>query len=62
MTARDRLRAARAERKSLFRRLEAATTDAEAEAIRRRLDIVAGQINGLRGQLHGLRLRTTTRW
>ena len=58
VTARDRLRAARAERKSLLRRLEAATTDAEAEAIRRRLDIVAGQINALRGRLHGLRLRT----
>jgi hypothetical protein len=58
VTARQRLRAARAERKSLLRRLEAATTDTEAEAIRRRLDIVAGEINGLRGQLHSLRLRT----
>jgi hypothetical protein len=58
VTARDRLRAARAERKSLLRRLEAATTDAEAEALRVRLDIVAGQINALRGRLHGLRLRT----
>ena len=58
VTARDRLRAARAERKSLLRRLEAATTDTEAEAIRRRLDIVAGEINALRGRLHGLRLRT----
>jgi hypothetical protein len=59
VTARDRLRAARAERKSLLRRLEAATTDTDAEAIRRRLDIVAGEINGLRGRLHGLRLRTS---
>jgi len=58
VTARDRLQAARAERKSLLRRLETATTDTEAEAIRRRLDIVAGQINALRGRLHGLRLRT----
>ena len=58
VTARDRLQAARAERKSLLRRLEVATTDTEAEAIRRRLDIVAGQINALRGRLHGLRLRT----
>jgi Domain of unknown function (DUF4349) len=58
VTARDRLRAARAERKSLLRRLEAAATDTEAEAIRRRLDIVAGEINGLRGRLHALRLRT----
>jgi hypothetical protein len=58
VTARDRLQAARAERKSLLRRLEAAATDTEAEAIRRRLDIVAGEINGLRGRLHALRLRT----
>jgi Domain of unknown function (DUF4349) len=58
VTARDRLRSARAERKSLLRRLEAATTDTEAEALRRRLDIVAGEINGLLGRLHGLRLRT----
>ena len=58
VTTRDRLRSARAERKSLLRRLEVATTDTEAEAIRRRLDIVAGEINGLRAQLHGLRLRT----
>ncbi len=58
VTARQRLRSARAERRSLLRRLEVATTDAEAEAIRRRLDIVAGEINGLRGRLHSLRLRT----
>jgi hypothetical protein len=58
VTARDRLRAARAERRSLLRRLELATTDEEAEAIRRRLDLVAGEINGLRGQLRNLRLRT----
>ncbi len=58
VTARDRLRAARAERRSLLRRLQLATTDEQAEAIRRRLDIVAGEINGLRAQLRGLRLRT----
>jgi hypothetical protein len=58
VTAKDRLRAARAERRSLLRRLELATTDEEAEAIRRRLDIVAGEINGLRAQLRDLRLRT----
>jgi Domain of unknown function (DUF4349) len=57
-SAKDRLRAARAERRSLLRRLEVATTDEEAEAIRRRLDLVAGEINGLRGQLRDLRLRT----
>jgi Domain of unknown function (DUF4349) len=58
VTAKDRLRSARAERRSLLRRLEAATTDEEAEAIRRRLDLVAGEINGLRAQLRNLRLRT----
>jgi hypothetical protein len=58
VTAKDRLRAARAERRSLLRRLELADTDEEAEAIRRRLDLVAGEINGLRGQLRDLRLRT----
>jgi hypothetical protein len=59
LTAKDRLQAARTERRSLLRRLEAATTDAEAEAIRRRLDIVGGEINGLRSQLRDLRLRTS---
>jgi hypothetical protein len=58
VTAKDRLRAARAERRSLLRRLEVATTDEEAEAIRRRLDLVAGEINGRRAQLRDLRLRT----
>jgi len=58
VTAKDRLRAARAERRSLLRRLELAATDEEAEAIRRRLDLVAGEINGLRAQLRDLRLRT----
>ena len=58
VTAQDRLEAARAERRSLLRRLELATTDEEAEAIRRQLDIVAAEINGLRGLLRDLRLRT----
>jgi Domain of unknown function (DUF4349) len=58
VTAKDRLQAARAERRSLLRRLEEAATDEEAEAIRRRLDLVAGEINGLRAQLRDLRLRT----
>jgi Domain of unknown function (DUF4349) len=58
VTTRDRLQTARAERRSLLRRLEAAETDEEAESIRRRLDIVAGEINGLRGLLRDLRLRT----
>jgi hypothetical protein len=58
VTAKDRLQAARAERRSLLRRLEEADTDEEAEAIRRRLDLVAGEISGLRSQLRDLRLRT----
>jgi hypothetical protein len=58
VTAKDRLQAARAERRSLLRRLEEATTDQEAEAIRQQLDLVAGEINGLRAQLRDLRLRT----
>ncbi len=57
-TARDRLDSARAERRGLLRRLETAATDEETESIRRRLDIVAGQINGLRARLRDLRLRT----
>jgi Domain of unknown function (DUF4349) len=58
VTLGDRLQAARAERRSLLRRLELAETDEEAEAIRRRLDIVAGEINGLRALLRDLQLRT----
>jgi uncharacterized protein DUF4349 len=58
VTAKDRLQSARAERRSLLRRLAEATTDEEVESIRRRLDLVAGEINGLRGQLRNLRLRT----
>jgi hypothetical protein len=58
VTAKDRLQAARAQRRSLLRRLEEADTDAETEALRRQLDLVSGQINGLRTQLRDLRLRT----
>ena len=58
VTAADRLEAARAERRSLLRRLEDADSDAQAEALRARLDLVAGEINGLRSQLRDLRLRT----
>jgi hypothetical protein len=58
VTAADRLQAARAERRSLLRRLAVADTDEEAESIRRRLDLVAREINGLRAQLRDLRLRT----
>lgn len=58
VTAKDRLQAARAERRSLLRRLAVADTDEEAEALRRQLDLLAGEINGLRAQLRELRLRT----
>jgi hypothetical protein len=58
VTATDRLQAARAERRSLLRRLENAATDEEAEALRVRLDLAAGEINGLRARLRDLRLRT----
>jgi hypothetical protein len=58
VTAADRLEAARAERRSLLRRLERADTDAEAESIRIRLDRNAGEIRGLRAQIRDLRLRT----
>jgi len=58
VTAQDRLRSARAERASLLRRLENATTDAEAEGLRRRLDLVAIEIRGLRARLRDLRLAT----
>jgi hypothetical protein len=58
VTAGDRLEAARAERKGLLERLEQATTDTQADAIRRRLDLVAAEINRLHGRLRNLRLRT----
>ena len=56
--ARDRLDQARAERRSLLRRLGRADSDSQAEAIRSRLDQVASEIRGLRSQLRDLRLRT----
>jgi Domain of unknown function (DUF4349) len=58
VTAADRLQGARAERKSLLRRLENATTDTEAEALRRSLDLNAIEIRRLRSQLRTLSLRT----
>jgi hypothetical protein len=58
VTAADRLEAARAERRGLLRRLERAPGNTQAEALRARLDLVAGEINGLRSQLRDLRLRT----
>ena len=57
-SAEERLQAARAERRSLLRRLERAPSDSAAESIRRRLDLNAGEIRGLRGQVRELRTRT----
>ncbi len=53
----DRLRTARAERISLLRRLERSGSDSQADSIRRRLDLVASEIRGLRGQLRDRRER-----
>lgn len=58
VSATDRLQSARAERRSLLRRLERAGDDTQAEALRRRLDLNAQQVSSLRGQLRELRLRT----
>jgi Domain of unknown function (DUF4349) len=59
VNAQDRLRIAHAERKNLLLRLESAPTEQAAAAIRQRLEIVSGEINGLRSQLRGLRERTS---
>ena len=56
--AADRLQAARAQRRSLLRRLENAMTDQQTEALRQRLDANAGEIRTLRAQIRDLRLRT----
>jgi hypothetical protein len=58
VTARDRLTAAKAERRSLLRRLAASASDSETEAIRRRLDLVNLRIVRLRRELGALRERT----
>ncbi|MDQ4049051.1 MAG: DUF4349 domain-containing protein, partial [Actinomycetota bacterium] len=58
-TAEDRLEAARAERRSLLRRLERAPSDSAAEAIRQRLDLNVGEVRGLRSQVRELRTRTS---
>ncbi|MBA3421308.1 MAG: DUF4349 domain-containing protein [Thermoleophilaceae bacterium] len=57
-TTDDRLDGARAERRGLLRRLERADTDREARALRAQLDLVSGEIRGLRGELQALEERT----
>jgi hypothetical protein len=54
----DRLDSARAERRGLLRRLAGADSDAQAEAIRRRLDAVGLRIERLRRELAAMRERT----
>ncbi|HEX8207306.1 MAG TPA: DUF4349 domain-containing protein, partial [Solirubrobacteraceae bacterium] len=51
VTARDRLATARAYRRSLLRRLAAATSDAEAQELRDRLDGVNRRVAGFRSEL-----------
>ena len=58
VSVRDRLDAARAERRSLLRRLAGADNDAEAERIRRRLDAVSLRRERLRRAMEGVRERT----
>jgi hypothetical protein len=56
--ARDRLTAAKAERRGLLRRLARAGSDSETEAIRARIDVVDMRIVRLRRELGALRERT----
>jgi hypothetical protein len=58
VSSRDRLTAAKAERRSLLRRLAAADTDTETEALRRRLDAVALRIDRARRELGAVRERS----
>jgi hypothetical protein len=58
VSTRDRLRIARAERESLLLRLETATTEQAAAAIRSRLEIVARDISAARNRLDRMRERT----
>ncbi|HEX8743988.1 MAG TPA: DUF4349 domain-containing protein [Thermoleophilaceae bacterium] len=58
VSARDRLEAARAERRSLLRRLARAQTDRQAEQVRVRLDAVSLRIERLRRELGAVRERT----
>ena len=58
VSVRARLRSALAERKSLLRRLELATTETAARAIRRRLASVERKVTSLRAQFRDVRART----
>ncbi len=58
VSAADRLQSARAERRSLLRRLERSGSDAQTEALRRQLELNASQVSALRDRLRDLRVRT----
>ncbi len=58
VSVRDRLAAARAERRGLLRRLERASTAAEARATRERLDRATRIVNRLQGSVAALEKRT----
>lgn len=58
VAARDRLTAAKAERRGLLRRLAGAGSDGEAERLRRRLDVANMRIVRLRRELGALSERT----
>jgi hypothetical protein len=58
VTAADRLEGARAERRGLLRRLERAGGNRQARALRRQLELVAGEIRGLRAEVEALEERT----
>jgi hypothetical protein len=58
VSATDKLQAARAERRSLLRRLAGADSDEQANRLRARLDQNALEINALRGQIRDVLGRT----
>lgn len=57
-TTAEQLTRARLERRSVERRLAHASTDAEADGLRRRLDLLNQRIHSLRGEIGRLRVRT----
>ncbi|HEX5909141.1 MAG TPA: DUF4349 domain-containing protein [Thermoleophilaceae bacterium] len=58
VSAADRLQSARAERRSLLRRLERSGSDTQTEALRRRLELNALRVSAARNQVRELRTRT----
>lgn len=58
VTVGDRLEAARAERRGLLTRLEAASTDNEATSLRLQLDANAREVNRHQARLRSMRVRT----